>query len=139
MSDETAGEGTVEPRIEAEAVAARARPSARDDVIARNARDLPRDAEGKPVAIRVRDLTVGFGEKIIMDGLNLDVRAGEVLGFVGASGAGKSVLTRTILGLVKKRSGSIEVLGETLDRLDVAQRREIEKRWGCLLYTSRCV
>ena len=55
--------------------------------------------EGADAIIRVRDLVVGFGQKVIMRGLNLDVRRGEVLGFVGGSGQGKSVLTRTILGL----------------------------------------
>jgi phospholipid/cholesterol/gamma-HCH transport system ATP-binding protein len=84
------------------------------------------------IAIRVRGLTVGFGERTIMENLDLDVRAGEVLGFVGASGAGKSVLTRTILGLVRKRAGKIEVLGQDLDALDGAERRALERRWGVL-------
>lgn len=84
------------------------------------------------IAIRVRDICVGFGDKIIMEGLNLDVRRGEVLGFVGASGTGKSVLTRTILGLVKKRRGTIEVLGQDLDAIDPRQHRVLERRWGVL-------
>lgn len=90
------------------------------------------DASTREVAIRVRDLCVGFGSKIIMEGLDLDVYRGEVLGFVGASGTGKSVLTRTILGLVKKRRGTIEVLGRDLDRLDPRDRRALERRWGVL-------
>jgi len=57
--------------------------------------------------IRVRDITVQFGRTRVLDGLNLDVRRGEILGFVGPSGAGKSVLTRTIIGLIPKVSGSI--------------------------------
>src|SRR5439155_27010342 len=57
------------------------------------------------IAIRVRDLIVGLGDKLVMQGLDLDVYRGEVLGFVGGSGTGKSVLTRTILGLIRKRSG----------------------------------
>ena len=84
------------------------------------------------IAISVRGLTVGFGERTIMENLDLDVRAGEVLGFVGASGAGKSVLTRTILGLVRKRAGKIEVLGQDLDGLDGGARRALERRWGVL-------
>jgi len=82
--------------------------------------------------IAVRGLTVGFGEKLIMSGLDLDVYRGEILGFVGASGTGKSVLMRTILGLVQKRAGTIEVFGKDLDGLDTAERREIERRWGVL-------
>jgi ABC-type transporter Mla maintaining outer membrane lipid asymmetry ATPase subunit MlaF len=65
--------------------------------------------------IRVRDISVQFGATMILDGLNLDVKRGEILGFVGPSGAGKSVLTRTIIGLVPKTSGRIEVFGVDLD------------------------
>ena len=83
-------------------------------------------------AIRVRGITVGFGEKVILDGLNLDVKRGEVLGFVGGSGTGKSVLTRTILGLVRQRAGSIEVFGQNLADLNAEQHRAMERRWGVL-------
>ena len=65
--------------------------------------------------IRVRDITVQFGKTRVLDGLNLDVKRGEILGFVGPSGAGKSVLTRTIIGLVPKVAGRIEVFGVDLD------------------------
>lgn len=82
--------------------------------------------------IRVRDLVVAFGDRAVLKGLNLDIRRGEILGFVGPSGQGKSVLTRTLLGLVPKRSGTIEVFGEDVDRLTLAQRRVIERRWGVL-------
>lgn len=82
--------------------------------------------------IRVRDLRVAFGEKVIMDGLNLDVMRGEILGFVGGSGQGKSVLTRTILGLVRKSRGTIEVFGEDVDHLDQAARRTLERRFGVM-------
>ncbi|MGD1016570.1 MAG: ATP-binding cassette domain-containing protein [Roseiarcus sp.] len=82
--------------------------------------------------IRVRGLKVGFGEELVMDGLDLDVYRGEVLGFVGASGAGKSVLTRAILGLLPKRAGLIEVYGENVDALSIAERERVEQRWGVL-------
>lgn len=82
--------------------------------------------------IRVRNLVVGFGDKLIMNGLNLDIYRGEVLGFVGASGTGKSVLTRTILGLIQKRSGKIETFGEDSDGMNETQRRAIERRWGVM-------
>lgn len=81
--------------------------------------------------IRVRDLTVAFGRRRVLDGLNLDVKRGEILGFVGASGAGKSVLMRTIIGLMPKVSGTIEVFGTDLDGHDKA-RRGVERRWGIL-------
>ena len=83
-------------------------------------------------AISVRNLVVGFGEKIIMDGLDLDVLKGEVLGFVGGSGMGKSVLTRTILGLVPKRGGSISVFGEDIDGLSNNQRVGLQRRFGVM-------
>ena len=86
----------------------------------------------REVVIRVRGLKVGFGDKLVMDGLDLDVHRGEVLGFVGASGAGKSVLTRTILGLLPKRAGTIEVFGHDLDALTATERDAIERRWGVL-------
>jgi phospholipid/cholesterol/gamma-HCH transport system ATP-binding protein len=90
---------------------------------------LPRSSDA---IIRVRDLTVGFGEKIILENLSLDVRRGEILGFVGPSGSGKSVLTRTIIGLLPKRAGKIEVMGRDLDELTGGERRRMEQRWGVL-------
>jgi phospholipid/cholesterol/gamma-HCH transport system ATP-binding protein len=89
-------------------------------------------ASQREVAIRVRDLVVGFGEKNVLEGLDLDVYRGEVLGFVGGSGTGKSVLTRAILGLQHKRAGTIEVFGHDLDRLTDRQRKVFEHRWGVL-------
>lgn len=88
-------------------------------------------ARGEPI-IRVRGLEVGFGTKTIMKDLDLDVYAGEILGFVGGSGQGKSVLTRAILGLIPKRAGSIEVFGRDIDSLDDMERRAMERRWGVL-------
>jgi phospholipid/cholesterol/gamma-HCH transport system ATP-binding protein len=82
--------------------------------------------------IRVRDLVVGFGPTIVLDHLSLDVSRGEILGVVGGSGSGKSVLLRTIIGLLPKRQGSIEILGVDLDRASFEERRAIERRWGVL-------
>ncbi|MTV17662.1 MULTISPECIES: ATP-binding cassette domain-containing protein [Bradyrhizobium] len=62
-------------------------------------------------AIHIRDLVVGFGQKIVLDHLDLDVNDGEILGLVGASGGGKSVLMRTLVGLLPKRSGEIDFAG----------------------------
>jgi phospholipid/cholesterol/gamma-HCH transport system ATP-binding protein len=84
------------------------------------------------VAIKIRDLTVGFGEQLVMDGLDLDVYRGEVLGFVGASGMGKSVLMRTVLGLIPKRRGTIEVFDADIDHLDGDERRRLERRFGVM-------
>jgi phospholipid/cholesterol/gamma-HCH transport system ATP-binding protein len=89
-------------------------------------------AARREAVIRVRGLKVGFGENLVMDGLDLDLYRGEVLGFVGASGAGKSVLTRTILGLLHKRAGMIEVFGYDMDKLGSQERLGIGERWGVL-------
>ena len=59
------------------------------------------------IAIQVQDVVVGFGDHIVIDHLSLDIREGEILGLVGASGGGKSVLLRTLIGLLPKRSGQI--------------------------------
>jgi phospholipid/cholesterol/gamma-HCH transport system ATP-binding protein len=90
------------------------------------------DAQNIDNVISVRDLVVGFGKQTVLKGLNLDIRRGEILGFVGASGGGKSVLTRTIIGLLPKRQGKIEVFGKNLDELDELERQKVEKRWGVL-------
>jgi phospholipid/cholesterol/gamma-HCH transport system ATP-binding protein len=95
-------------------------------------RRVAAEAPQPELAIKVRGLVVGFGDKNVLDGLDLDVYRGEVLGFVGGSGTGKSVLTRTILGLLPKRAGTIEVFGRDLDQLSAAQRKVFDRRWGVL-------
>lgn len=85
----------------------------------------------KPV-IEVRDLVVGFGDHIVLDRLSLDVFPSEILGVVGASGSGKSVLLRTIIGLLPKRQGRVEVLGVDLSEASDRERRVLERRWGVL-------
>src|SRR6202000_2283106 len=93
---------------------------------------IDRAAEATDAIIRVRDITVQFGSTRVLNGLNLDVKRGEILGLVGPPGAGKSVLTRTIIGLVPKVAGRIEVFGVDLDKADTRQRRAVERRWGIL-------
>ena len=92
----------------------------------------PTNPSSSEVIIRVRGLKVGFGDHLVMDGLDLDLHRGEVLGFVGASGAGKSVLTRTILGLLPKQAGTIEVFGYDIDKLTARERLDVGERWGVL-------
>src|SRR6476659_10103220 len=82
--------------------------------------------------IEVRGVTVGFGNRIVLDAVDLDVRRGEILGFVGGSGSGKSVLLRTIIGLLPRQQGSISVLGTDLEHVDDIRRRAVERRWGVL-------
>jgi len=84
------------------------------------------------IAICVRGLRTSFGEQVVHEGLDLDVRAGEILGVVGGSGTGKSVLMRAIIGLQKPDEGEITVFGESMvDRTD-EEVLELRRRWGVL-------
>ena len=89
-------------------------------------------AGSEEVVLSVRDVTVAFGDNVVLDRLSLDVKRGEILGFVGASGAGKSVLLRTVLGLTKKRSGTILLFGVDLDKASETERLRLDTRVGVL-------
>ncbi|MBI4367118.1 MAG: ABC transporter ATP-binding protein [Deltaproteobacteria bacterium] len=84
------------------------------------------------VVIEVRDLVAGFGDHVVLDHVDLDVYRGEILGFVGGSGAGKSVLMRTIIGLLPKRGGTVKVFDTDMQAAGDAERQAIERRWGVL-------
>ena len=82
--------------------------------------------------IRVRGLTTRIAGKVLHDRVDLDVRPGEVMGVVGASGSGKSVLLRTIIGLMEADAGTVEIFGRELRALDESRLRTLEARWGVL-------
>ncbi|WP_408589539.1 ABC transporter ATP-binding protein [Novosphingobium sp.] len=82
--------------------------------------------------IRVRDLVNAFGDQVVHESLDLDVRKGEILGVVGGSGTGKSVLMRSIIGLQIPRSGEIEVLGSSITSAQDDADIRIRSRWGVL-------
>ena len=82
--------------------------------------------------IRVAGLRTQFGTQVIHDNLDFEVRPGEIMGVVGGSGTGKSVLLRAVIGLIKPAAGKIEVLGREMASLAPSQRREIQRRWGVL-------
>ena len=84
------------------------------------------------LVISVRGLHTGFGDQIVHDGLDLDVRRGEILGVVGGSGTGKSVLMRSIIGLQPPLSGDVTVFGEETLNRDLAETIDLRKRWGVL-------
>ena len=93
----------------------------------------PAPMNGKrEVIIEARDIVVGFGDHLVLNHTDLDVYRGEILGFVGGSGAGKSVLMRTIIGLIPKRAGTIKVFGVDLGEASDSERRAVERRWGVL-------
>ncbi|MBU2322789.1 MAG: ATP-binding cassette domain-containing protein, partial [Gammaproteobacteria bacterium] len=82
--------------------------------------------------IEVRDLGNRFGAQVVHEHLNLDLYRGEVLGVVGGSGTGKSVLLRSIVGLREPSAGSITVFGEDLLSLSGERRSLLERRFGVL-------
>ena len=86
--------------------------------------------------IRVRGLVSRFDENVVHDGLDLTVRRGEVLGLVGGSGAGKSVLLNTLIGLRAPDGGAVDVLGIDVPNAGDAERAELERRWGVLFQSG---
>lgn len=92
----------------------------------------PSPHNGGGIAIRVRGLRTSFGAQVVHENLDLDVRAGEILGVVGGSGTGKSVLMRAIIGLQQPDEGEVSVFGEsTVNRSD-EETLELRRRWGVL-------
>ena len=87
-------------------------------------------------AISIHGLVTRFGAQTVHDGLDLDVRRGEVLGVVGGSGTGKSVLLRTVVGLNRPAAGRIEVLGQDTGHLSAGAWRSLEARWGVLFQSG---
>ncbi|MFG6157966.1 ABC transporter ATP-binding protein [Halomonas sp. 1390] len=99
------------------------------------------DASTPEPLIRVRGLVNRFGKHVVHEDLDLDLYSGEILGVVGGSGTGKSVLLRSIVGLLRPSEGRIEVFGEDLQRLAPRERSALERRFGVLfqrgaLFTS---
>jgi phospholipid/cholesterol/gamma-HCH transport system ATP-binding protein len=84
----------------------------------------------REAVIEVRGLVNAFGPQVVHENLDLDVWKGEVLGIVGGSGTGKSVLLRTIVGLNKPKAGSIRVLGVDVLGGPESERRAVERKWG---------
>jgi phospholipid/cholesterol/gamma-HCH transport system ATP-binding protein len=82
--------------------------------------------------VHVAGLVNAFGDQVIHDGLDLIVRRGEILGVVGGSGTGKSVLMRSIIGLQQPRSGEISVFGEPMIGREDTEARDVRSRWGVL-------
>ncbi|HEX8240205.1 MAG TPA: ABC transporter ATP-binding protein [Allosphingosinicella sp.] len=84
------------------------------------------------IVIEVHGLSNSFGEAVIHDGLDLEVKRGEILGVVGGSGTGKSVMMRSIIGLQRPDAGEVRVFGEPMLDRDESELQGIRKRWGIL-------
>ncbi|MAF29955.1 MAG: ABC transporter ATP-binding protein [Croceicoccus sp.] len=105
-----------------------------EDLIAQATEDAvftPPEFDGE-FPIVIEDITNAFGEQVVHEDLSLKVRRGEIIGVVGGSGTGKSVLMRSIIGLQTPRSGRIEVLGRDLTDPDNRDDESIRSRWGVL-------
>jgi phospholipid/cholesterol/gamma-HCH transport system ATP-binding protein len=89
-------------------------------------------SEENDIVIEVRGLRNTFGEQIVHDGLDLEVRRGEIIGVVGGSGTGKSVMMRSIIGLQRPDAGEVRVFGEPMLDRDEGELQPIRKRWGIL-------
>src|SRR4051794_27809645 len=83
-------------------------------------------------AISISGLSVYLGGRRILDDLSLEVARGEMIGLVGASGSGKTVLLRTMLGLLPKTAGHVEILGLPLERASPREVRAIGRRCGAM-------
>lgn len=86
----------------------------------------------KTPIIKIRGLVNAFGSQVVHDGLDLDVYPGEIIGVVGGSGTGKSVLLKSIIGLNRPKAGTIEALGTDMLQLSLEQQGEFGRRWGVL-------
>jgi phospholipid/cholesterol/gamma-HCH transport system ATP-binding protein len=89
-------------------------------------------ADANDAIIHVRGVRNQFGEQIVHDDLDLDVRRGEILGVVGGSGTGKSVLLRSIIGLQTPAAGEITVFGESMIGREETEAQNVRRRWGVL-------
>ncbi len=92
----------------------------------------PKELKTKDIIISLRGIRNQFGNQILHNELDLDIRKGEVLGVVGGSGTGKSVLMRTIVGLNQKAAGEITILGQNVDHLKATELTTLRQRMGVL-------
>ncbi len=93
-------------------------------------------AESREIVISVRNLNVSFGDLSVLKGINLDVYKGENFVVLGRSGSGKSVLIKTIAGLIKPDEGIVNVLGLEVDKLPVNELQKLRLRLGFIFQSS---
>jgi phospholipid/cholesterol/gamma-HCH transport system ATP-binding protein len=90
------------------------------------------DSATAPRVIRIRGLVTRIGDRVLHDHIDLEAFRGEILGVVGGSGTGKSVLLRTIIGLQRPAEGNVEVLGKDIASLSGDELVQLQIRWGVL-------
>lgn len=84
------------------------------------------------IMVCLRGITNRFGRQVVHEKLDLDIRKGEILGLIGGSGSGKSVLLRTILGLNRQAEGSVSIMGQDMDKAGEEAKAAIRRQWGVL-------
>ena len=89
-------------------------------------------APANPSVIQVRGVYTRFGDKVVHDGVNLEVRRGEIFAIVGGSGSGKSTLLRELVYLQQPDAGSLNVLGTELPQASGQQVQALRQRWGVM-------
>lgn len=89
-------------------------------------------SEKKEAIVSLRGITNRFGKNVVHQGLDMDMYRGEILGLIGGSGSGKSVLLRTIIGLNKQAEGTITIMGQDMDKADPEDMTRIRRQWGVL-------
>lgn len=88
--------------------------------------------EQASIVVSLKGITNRFGKQVVHENLDLDIRRGEIIGLIGGSGSGKSVLLRTILGLNRQAAGSVTVMGVNMDTAPEADRERVRRQWGVL-------
>ena len=92
----------------------------------------PAPSQGSGAVISLRGITTRFGSQVVHENLDLDIRKGEILGLIGGSGTGKSVLLRTILGLNRQTAGTVSIMGVNMNTASEEEQAVIRGQWGVL-------
>lgn len=95
-------------------------------------KNAPKAADAAEAVVSLRGITNRFGKNSVHENLDLDIYKGEIIGLIGGSGSGKSVLLRTILGLNRQAEGSVVIMGVDMDKVSEKEKASIRRRWGVL-------
>lgn len=103
-----------------------------DDSLRPNEKKIGPDGQTREVVVSLQGITNRFGKQVVHEKLDLDIYRGEIIGLIGGSGTGKSVLLRTILGLNHQAEGVVRIMGVDMDAAPEKEKAHIRSRWGVL-------